>query len=90
MAHKTEFQKEKPNGETLPERCCGRCAHGVPIADTVGLKTMIECHCMPPSAQLVSVQTPQGIGTQLRALRPVMAQISACGQFQAQPPKTSA
>lgn len=51
MAEKTTFSDMVPDSSrvTMPERCCGKCAHGRPMTDPGQLgRRMVLCKAGPP------------------------------------------
>lgn len=56
MAEKTTFSDMVPDASrvTLPERCCGKCAHGRVMTDPSQLgRRMVMCKAGPPTPILM-------------------------------------
>lgn len=68
--------------DTLPDRCCAKCAHGEPLADPVTGRQMIECTYGPPTPLLIPMSGPMGQGIGIKCVWPVVEKTRKCGRFE--------
>lgn len=73
--------------DPLPDRCCGRCAHGREQTDPGTLTTKIICRGGPPTAILIQIRQRDGsVSMGVQAHFPPMGRDDpGCGFFD---PKT--
>jgi hypothetical protein len=82
---KTEQTIESP--PPLPERCCGRCGHGVEVRIPPNLAIMVQCRALPPIPVLMPAPNGQAM---VQSTWPINPPSLCCGMFAPKVPSAGA